>query len=280
MLTEKDDSGNIVQVTEKLFNDFWEHPLVKGLYKQTVGDKAASLLPGVDRPGRPSYIPAKTFVLALLDLGKPDSGTQTYDKIEDIKAVVEKLPSHVKKALLPHIDAAGQDAKKARKNMEDWFDAAMERVSGWYARKAAIITVIFALFMTISLNADTILMVQQFSQNDTLRAATVEAADEAVANSEQTLADLNADEALAELEKLQLPVGWGSEMWPEGGEEWFLRVLGWLITALAISLGAPFWFDVLNKVANVRKSVKPSAEEPKTEEEQAPVRIRLETGPP
>jgi hypothetical protein len=33
-------------------------------------------------------------------------------------------------------------------------------------------------------------------------------------------------------------------------------ILGWLITAFAISLGAPFWFDLLNKLMQVRNSVK------------------------
>jgi hypothetical protein len=37
-----------------------------------------------------------------------------------------------------------------------------------------------------------------------------------------------------------------------------LMVLGWLITAFAITLGAPFWFDVLNKFMVVRSTVKPS----------------------
>jgi hypothetical protein len=33
--------------------------------------------------------------------------------------------------------------------------------------------------------------------------------------------------------------------------------LGWLITALAVSLGAPFWFDTLNRVMVIRSTVKP-----------------------
>jgi hypothetical protein len=35
----------------------------------------------------------------------------------------------------------------------------------------------------------------------------------------------------------------------------FNTFLGWLITALAISLGAPFWFDLLNKIIQLRSSV-------------------------
>ena len=38
--------------------------------------------------------------------------------------------------------------------------------------------------------------------------------------------------------------------------------LGWLTTALAIMLGAPFWFDVLNKFMIVRSTVKPDEKSP------------------
>jgi hypothetical protein len=33
--------------------------------------------------------------------------------------------------------------------------------------------------------------------------------------------------------------------------------MGWLITAFVVSLGAPFWFDLLNKIMVVRSTVKP-----------------------
>jgi len=35
------------------------------------------------------------------------------------------------------------------------------------------------------------------------------------------------------------------------------HLLGWLLTAGAISLGAPFWFDLLNKFMVIRSTVKP-----------------------
>ncbi|MFV1883823.1 MAG: hypothetical protein ACMZ7B_05005 [Balneola sp.] len=37
---------------------------------------------------------------------------------------------------------------------------------------------------------------------------------------------------------------------------WY-SVFGWLITALAISMGAPFWFDLLKKVINIKEELKP-----------------------
>jgi hypothetical protein len=32
---------------------------------------------------------------------------------------------------------------------------------------------------------------------------------------------------------------------------------GWLLTAIAMTLGAPFWFDTLNKFMVVRSTIKP-----------------------
>lgn len=44
-----------------------------------------------------------------------------------------------------------------------------------------------------------------------------------------------------------------------------LKLLGWTLTAAAVSLGAPFWFDLLQKIVQVRSSLKPPATEPKDE---------------
>ena len=68
---------------------------------------------------------------------------------------------------------------------------------------------------------------------------------------------------------LGLPIGWGSETDPR--LQWNPKqvpqiikthILGWLLTALAISLGAPFWFDMLNKFIVIRSTVKPKEKSP------------------
>jgi len=38
------------------------------------------------------------------------------------------------------------------------------------------------------------------------------------------------------------------------------KELGWLLTAIAISLGAPFWFDLLSKIVAIRSSIKPESD--------------------
>ncbi|HEX5735735.1 MAG TPA: hypothetical protein VF131_23105 [Blastocatellia bacterium] len=91
----------------------------------------------------------------------------------------------------------------------------------------------------------------------------------------------------AEINRLALPIGWIHEpkandpkyaddkenaeynkdleayltdprRFPENNfASWFLKVLGILFTALAVSQGAPFWFDLLNKFIVIRSTVKP-----------------------
>jgi hypothetical protein len=52
---------------------------------------------------------------------------------------------------------------------------------------------------------------------------------------------------------LGLPIGWQRS----GAADVWSHLLGWLMTGFALSLGAPFWFDLLNKMMVVRATVKP-----------------------
>jgi hypothetical protein len=60
-------------------------------------------------------------------------------------------------------------------------------------------------------------------------------------------------------EELPLPIGWNPRnIQEQNGEDrgWLFpnlkRTLGWLITGIALSMGAGFWYDILNKVIRVR----------------------------
>ena len=44
--------------------------------------------------------------------------------------------------------------------------------------------------------------------------------------------------------------------------DWLIVICGWLVTAFAVMLGAPFWFDVLNKFMVIRSTVKPHEKSP------------------
>lgn len=75
---------------------------------------------------------------------------------------------------------------------------------------------------------------------------------------------------LAQLDSTGLPLGWSQNplqcgYWKKagpaksGGSNFLLALLGWLIAAGCFSMGAPFWFDLMGKLVNVRRSgIKPN----------------------
>jgi hypothetical protein len=72
------------------------------------------------------------------------------------------------------------------------------------------------------------------------------------------------EENLQRIQTLGLPIGWDAidDSW---WDQIYWHLLGWLLTALAISLGAPFWFDLLNKFIVIRSAVKPHEKGPEKE---------------
>ena len=81
------------------------------------------------------------------------------------------------------------------------------------------------------------------------------------------------DSLTRQLSTTRLPLGWKSSTWhddfktPNGGNTFLnivLALLGWAIAAGCLSMGAPFWFDLLLKLVNVRRAgIKPTADDKK-----------------
>lgn len=57
---------------------------------------------------------------------------------------------------------------------------------------------------------------------------------------------------------------------------WLLlhRFAGWVLTAIAVSLGAPFWFEMLNKLVKMRSTGDSSREKPEAQAPKTPVAIQ------
>jgi hypothetical protein len=69
--------------------------------------------------------------------------------------------------------------------------------------------------------------------------------------------------AATELASLQVPLGWAGPEYSYVGHHWLSAIAGWLLTALAASMGAPFWFDMLNRFINIRAAGRSPDEDPK-----------------
>jgi hypothetical protein len=357
-----------------LARQFFDHPLVKPL-----GDK-------------PSYISSRTFSLSLWNIAtteaaKAQKAAGTAQQVvagvtPDVTVIRNLLAGlddtafkDLKVSLITLIDEAETGVRNkalvldaARKNVENWYDDAMDRVSGRYKRRVNFILIVMGLLAAFALNIDTIQITKALLYNDTLRKAVADSAEEYVkshptptptpaatatptppptstptnnttppnnttpggatgtasvaptptpdpqlaAEAQARLAKAKIDQVRGELNSLGLPIGWPTKpapvpdkmppitdepykgiadeterkaqydtdvanhpaalaqykadltaynkdpRWPSpAGGGWWLKILGIVLTGLAVSQGAPFWFDLLNKIIVIRSTVKP-----------------------
>ena len=241
----------------------------KGLAKEFYNHSLVQVLKKGKR--NPSYIPSRTFALALMDMIAPANSSSKSKKIEELREIVNKIQNDkLKQTLLVLTDEAGSELDRLRENIEKWFNDVMERVSGWYKRKAQMIIAILAFGVCAICNADTFMITKNLINDEQMRTAIVTAADEAVKQSitsdkkspgteeKAGVASSSISEDPLEkikdvrkkLQTLPLPLGWYEA--PKKVEDWVIKILGILFTAFAVSLGAPFWFDFLDKIIKIR----------------------------
>jgi hypothetical protein len=178
---------------------------------------------------------------------------------------------------------------KARQNVEKWFDDSMDRVSGVYKRYSQWLALVIGFLIALALNVDSVDLTLYLWREPTVRQALAENA--ASFDLSQQDLEANPEEALQNFRNqfvgLSLPIGWGftrvstssfyddqCQLFPREGQAFGLpvigsnlcitppnsnnqanlglKVLGILLTALAARQGAPFWFDVLKRVVNLR----------------------------
>lgn len=213
----------------------YSHPLIKNLAKQNK---------------LPSYIAPETLSMVLLEVVARESGDKPFlaHKADELRGLVGKIDEKhpLKDILAALIDEGDAAANALKERLSGWFDEGMTRVSGWYKRQAKVWIFLIAAAVTMSTNASTIHIAEELWRNDALR---TQIAAQAQAAAHGEVAKLET----GNMERLEaFPIGW-KEL-PAGPLEFFKSLLGWLITAAAVSLGAPFWFDLLGKVANLRGS--------------------------
>lgn len=261
-LLNDDDATGLVQ-------SVYSHGQIYGLFQGEFDPK---------KPGNlPSYIPPSNFAWALINVIREEGGqavTVQQDAaaaLQSIRQAAQELAlknEKVGKPIVAMIDAAEGDFSKFSKSIENWYNSAMDRVSGWYKNKTQKILFGIGLVLAVSLNADTIRIVRDLSESDALRQSVVAAAQSAKAPDSSDpdalqgqMKNLSTD--ISSVEGLGIPLGWrGKASLPGPFLDWLGMFGGWILTAIAVSLGAPFWFDLLNKFMVVRSTVKPREKSP------------------
>jgi hypothetical protein len=256
-------------LAEKVLN----HPLL-----QSLGDPK--------RKGRrglivgASYMPSDRFAAALIhvlkeaDARKARSaapGPALQDAVGHVRDQLAELPEPVRRALDALLDQAKGDLAAFGKEIARWYDDIMDRASGWYRRKVNAILFLTGFGVALVCNADTLMVAQILWQDQGRREAVSIYADRLAGSTLQKQQQEIAEGIKTSVDSIwgPLPIGWslsggGSRAVPDQLEALrqapasFLGVLsklaGIVFTALAASLGAPFWFDLLQKITKVRSS--------------------------
>lgn len=211
------------------------------------------------------------------------------DPMGNIQCAVAQLPDgHTKESLLVLIDktkletpinanpvaVAKDQMERLQQNIEQWFNDSMTRCGGWYKRWTQKVLLGIAMVIVIGANVDTLSLAKRFMRDNALRASIVTAAEKTIQNdaANPTKDDQARQDFLKEADKLNLPLGWVSDaadpnktdQIPQTKVGWLMKLLGLAISIFAISLGAPFWFDILSKVVNLRGAGTPPGESKKS----------------
>ncbi|HKF50623.1 MAG TPA: hypothetical protein VKB38_24880 [Terracidiphilus sp.] len=321
---------------KSLVASLYDHGLIRGLYRDLTRDsgKKSALRPldrfkmlvqkllGLDAGTAgsavanpillPAYIPSRTFALAMIDILSPADGGAgvTLEGLRKVlsAALAEESNKNNKalEAISALADSAGDDIKVFQKRLEDWYNDAMDRISGWYKKHTQNLLLLIGLALAIAFNVNSIvvaktlwtdkdaretLVAQAKQYLDSKKGEAAHPAAQGGATGAQGSADAQQPNAAGQSgadakpqlltgdfktdlegsigqfqqieDKKLLPLGWNEPLYSDtdtGTERtWkvFLSIVGWLITALALSLGASFWFDTLNKFMVIRGTIKP-----------------------
>ena len=205
--------------------------------------------------------------------------------------------SSTKKTFLTSVTEQTNDLKSLTSAIEKWYNDYMDRVTGWYKMNIKIIVLVIGALVTIGFNVDTLHIINTAATDPKTRERLNMFADQIIKDSlvnsivmqqrndqdyfedyvnddsfggkdsadqnriRDSLVDANVNKNMEEFKRMnqmiykwELPVGWDVKK----EHSFFWTIVGWLITALALSAGAPFWFDLLKRLVNIRNAgIKP-----------------------
>ncbi len=273
--------------SQKFLQDLMDQPGVRSLANNItpIGQNETGLFRFFKRTSGPSSVPASRFVASITDIALSDSPdmdaqaamqrfTTNNGHMTELPTALRNQVQSIARGVNREIGEAGARFAEFRSRMERWYDESMDRVSGWYKRKLQLVLFAIGLVMAVGLNINVVTVATELWQDDEKRALV--AAEAAAAQAGSTV-----DEPVGEfLRELPLPIGWTDSTEdpriPDSNGGWVFHVIGWIVTAAAVSFGAPFWFDLMNRFVDLRGGGKDSeAEKKKKGKDQPPPSITV-----
>jgi hypothetical protein len=198
---------------------------------------------------------------------------------ENLQVFTKKLPPFVVSNMTALAKRAQKNAKTTeegiyilQQEIEQTFDKSMERATGVYRRNAKGVALLIGFSIAITANADAFHIVSRLSKDSYIRIAIVNHAGQILQNDNIDTSDkldIIKKQTESVLAEIVLPIGWNAINleqqidWHPSKKYHFsiwkllTMIFGWFLSGIAISMGAPFWFDLLGKFVSVRNAGKP-----------------------
>ena len=160
--------------------------------------------------------------------------------------------------------AVDGDVARFKGEIARWFDRAMDRLSGWYKQRTQLVSFIVALLIAVCLNANVLYEGAQIWTRPGVLAGIETGALDKIGDTLPKACDFTAvpDDpkqkpcfdmrgAIDQLKAANL-IGWGTGPTPTDSRSFLMALLSWLIVAGSTLFGASFWFDVLQRITQLR----------------------------
>ena len=264
----------------KLTQLFFEHPRIQSLNQNMIKTSKSTSI---------HYISHKKFSNILIEFIK-NLADKEQENIENLAVKIKSFAcsERLKTKLIDVVKGVKFEdwetdtkTEELQQQVEEWFNSEMEMVSETYKQNAKLTTVAVALTIVIMFNVDTVHIVHSLYKDQTLSSIIKPISEELVAshyqdfsclqdadnqvNKASCLANMRSDINNIFFENIfDLPIGWNlskplnRQFNPLNIQNIIKAIIGWLLSALAISMGAPFWFDMLSRVINISKRGKNS----------------------
>lgn len=201
----------------------------------------------------PSYIEPELFARVAASLSNDDKSAMSRSEvIKDIKAKLVKVESDLEPKLI------------------EWFKAITDRQTGVYTRWTFLRLLVLGFMLAGLLDIDTVHIAAELWSNPEQAEQAARVLDDArqISDSESlTDADKkklqeSVAKAYAQLRTI-VPPNYAWQTPPDKVKDWPGKLLGWLLTALATSLGAQFWFNIMSDSLKLRAAGRKPADDPK-----------------
>jgi hypothetical protein len=247
--------------------------LLKPLTRKPITDRTSA---ADTKKALGAYLPSWMFAAAVLDKAHiapaPGASLVALPAVDDLNGALGEDLAKVVRSLATSVQ---NDAAKLEAALATWYDGYMERVSGWYKRNARFVMFVIGLVVAIVANVDAVSVTRNVISDAPLRTALAQQATNTktcpkgkeLTCGEQDIAGLPGTQlglfwtgtctttkttGTGAAAKTVCTSNWWARHQLNTFENWVEKILGLLLGAFAISLGAPFWFDLIGRGVSLK----------------------------